>query len=247
MAHFQQLQFVHEVSEGLPEFFFNKKVLEIGSWDVNGTIRGFFKDCDYLGVDIAEGQGVDLVCKGEDIDIADQTFDVVISCECFEHNIEWVRTFNNMVRMLKPGGLCLITCATLGRPEHGTKRTMAGLSLTAINNFSNYYRNLSPADFRKNINLDNHFSSYKFFINMYSKDLYFVGIKKGNSSHPFVFDKEMVRRIENIRRNKPTSFLSNFVCKAKFLFKFALASLLGEQKYHDLRFRMRKAEPEVTS
>ncbi len=149
MAHFQQLQFVREVKAGLPSFFSNKKVLEIGSWDVNGSVRSNFSNCDYIGVDIAEGTGVDLVSKGEDLTLADNEFDVVISCECFEHNFEWVKTFNNMIRMLKPDGLCVVTCATLGRSEHGTKRTNADASLTALNNFPHYYCNLSIMDFKK--------------------------------------------------------------------------------------------------
>ena len=45
-----------------PEFFQNKSVPEVGSWDTNGSIRRFFSNCEYIGVDIAEGPGVDVVC-----------------------------------------------------------------------------------------------------------------------------------------------------------------------------------------
>ena len=86
-------------------------------------VPGFFSNCEYIGVDIAEGPGVDVVCKGQNLQYESAAFDVVVSCECFEHNPFWKETFTNMVRMLKPGGICLITCATLGRKEHGTKRT----------------------------------------------------------------------------------------------------------------------------
>ena len=58
MAHYQQLKFIEEVSQEYPEFFQNKSVLEIGSWGTNGSIRRFFSNCEYIGVDIAEGPGV---------------------------------------------------------------------------------------------------------------------------------------------------------------------------------------------
>lgn len=241
MAHYQQLQFVRELSVGLPDYFTNSKVLEIGSWDVNGSIRNFFKDCDYLGVDIAEGPGVDLVSKGEDISLPDVYFDVVVSCECFEHNVEWVRTFKNMIRMLKPGGLCIVTCATLGRSEHGTKRTNADASLTALNNFPDYYKNLAPKDFRRNVDLNNGFESYRFFLNAYSKDLYFMGIKKKTTGEAMQsICPDIITRIKNIRREKHVSFISSLRHRLKFLYRYSLASVLGEGNYHDLKYRINK-------
>src|SRR5664279_5161975 len=207
MAHYQQLKFVSELSIGLPDYFSNKKVLEVGSWDVNGSIRSMFKECEYLGIDVAEGPGVDLVCKGEDIQLPDHTFDVVMSCECFEHNLAWEETFRNMIRMLKLGGLCVVTCATLGRSEHGTKRTNPDASLTALNNYPDYYRNLKPSDFKRDFDLPNIFEGHCFQLNPYGKDLYFLGIKKGGklSSKPLL-DEIMVTRIRSITRAKPTSY-----------------------------------------
>ena len=80
-----------------------------------------FSNCEYIGVDIAEGPGVDVVCKGQNLQYESAAFDVVVSCECFEHNPFWKETFTNMLRMLKPVEICLITCATLGRKEHVQK------------------------------------------------------------------------------------------------------------------------------
>ena len=50
-----------------------------------------------------------------DIALPTASFDVVISCECFEHNPYWRETFLNMTRVLRPGGLFVLTCATTGR------------------------------------------------------------------------------------------------------------------------------------
>ncbi len=79
-----------------PQYFYESKVLEVGSLDINGSIRQFFVGCDYVGVDLGEGRGVDVVARGEELDYPDDSFDVVASCECFEHNPEWVKTFNNI-------------------------------------------------------------------------------------------------------------------------------------------------------
>lgn len=240
MAHFQQLEFVRIVKAGLPDYFSNKKVLEIGSWDVNGSVRNNFTNCDYLGVDIAEGAGVDLVAKGEGLSIAADTFDVVISCECFEHNPEWAKTFHNMIRMLRPGGLCIVTCATLGRSEHGTERTNADASLTALNHFPDYYRNLVPKDFKKDIELDVCFHPYQFFLNIYSRDLYFIGIKKSEQKPVESFSPELLVQIKSIRREKPLSFISALNYNIKFGYRYALASVLGEKNYHHFKHYLSK-------
>ncbi len=51
-----------------------------------------------------EGPGVDVVSSGHALDFPDETFDVTLSCECFEHNPYWLETFRNMHRMTKAGG-----------------------------------------------------------------------------------------------------------------------------------------------
>ena len=77
MAHPEQRDFILKVKEKYPEFFKGKKVLDIGSLDINGSARDFFEDCDYTGIDVGEGKGVDIVCPGEEWNAPDQTYDVV--------------------------------------------------------------------------------------------------------------------------------------------------------------------------
>jgi hypothetical protein len=67
VSHSWQLDFVGAIKKSYPEFFTNAKVLEVGSLDINGSIRPFFENCDYLGVDLGEGRGVDMVAKGEEL------------------------------------------------------------------------------------------------------------------------------------------------------------------------------------
>lgn len=179
MSHASQQDFVRLISIDLPEFFNGSKVLEVGSLDINGSVRSFFSDCDYTGLDIGPGKGVDIVCEGQKYDAPENTFDHVISCEVMEHNPHWVETFQNMTRVCKPGGLMIMTCATIGRPEHGTRRSRPTNSPLTINQGWDYYRNLAGKDFEKKLNLDEMFEYHHFWTNWGSYDLCFCGVKKG--------------------------------------------------------------------
>jgi len=91
----------------------------------------------------------------------------------------------NIIKMLKPGGLFLFTCASTGRPEHGTRRTSpidAPLLIQISEEWSDYYKNLTESDIRKIVNFDNAFPDGEFqyrFENGVPIDLYFYGIKGG--------------------------------------------------------------------
>lgn len=118
MAHDQQLKFLEILSS---EFLFQKsnkklKVIEIGSYKVNQSIRKYFKGAsEYIGVDLIPGPGVDYVGSGAKASFPDKYFTVSVSCECFEHNPDWVATMQNMYRMTKKSGLVIISCASRGR------------------------------------------------------------------------------------------------------------------------------------
>lgn len=178
MSHQNQRDFVRTVSNSLPSFFSEVKVLEVGSLNINGTVRDFFSNCEYLGIDIAPGKGVDLVCEGQRFDAPDSSFDQVISCEVMEHNPHWKETFNNMIRVCKPGGLVTMTCATTGRPEHGTTRSSPTKSPLTVEQGWDYYRNLHSKDFRSACNLERDFVQHQFWTNWRSFDLCFVGLKR---------------------------------------------------------------------
>lgn len=171
MSHQSQLDFVSSIKSRFPECFEGKKVLEIGSLDINGSVRQFFTNCQYIGVDLGHGKGVDIIAKGEDLTYDDNLFDTVISCECLEHNEKWAETFNNMTRM--SSGLVLMTCATVGRPEHGTKRT----SPSDAPFCNDYYMNLTEQDIRSNCDLSK-FELFEFSTNNSPADLYFFGLCK---------------------------------------------------------------------
>jgi len=193
MSHQHQLEFVSRVGEIFPGHFRGRKVLEIGSLEVNDSVRRFFRDCDYLGIDIAAGPGVDVVCQGQDFAAPDGAFDVVISCEVMEHNPHWRETFANMVRLCAPHGLVVMSCAGIGRREHGTARSDPQASPLTVAQGWNYYRNLSAADFRA-AGLVEAFRYHRFMVNWVSCDLYFVGVKDG-------VDAATAARVERLARD----------------------------------------------
>ncbi|MCO4095146.1 MAG: class I SAM-dependent methyltransferase [Acidovorax sp.] len=178
MAHANQFEFISLVKQQFPGNFSGGKVLEVGSLDINGSVRSFFAADRYIGVDVAEGPGVDEVCQGQLLDHPTGTFDAVISCECMEHNPFWVETLANMFRMAKPGALVIVSFATTGRAEHGTTRTAISDSPLSISIGWEYYRNISAAMFKQRLNLDYWFDDYLMVPNWHNCDLYFVGIKK---------------------------------------------------------------------
>lgn len=173
MAHPEQRVFFEQTRERFPHYFKNLYVLEVGSLNINGTVRDFFDTGRYLGVDVAEGHGVDLVAPGQDLQFPDNWFDVAVSAECFEHNPQWLETFTNMHRMASK--FVIFTCATEGRPEHGTTRTTPEDSPFTLT--WNYYQNLTEQDFRDALDFDSLFQQYEFTTNEHSHDLYFWGIK----------------------------------------------------------------------
>ena len=179
MAHPQQVDFCRKVKQLFPEYFENVRVLDIGSLDINGNNRYLFDEYKYVGVDVGPGKNVDVVSKGHEYN-SDEPFDIVISSECFEHDMYYPETIKNCIRLTKSNGLFTFTCASEGRPEHGTRRTRPQDSplLAEYGEWSDYYKNLTEEDIRDVFNPDEFFSEYYFEYNSQAFDLYFWGIKK---------------------------------------------------------------------
>jgi SAM-dependent methyltransferase len=181
MSHKEQMHFVWEIWKKFPEFFQNTKVLEIGSLIIEkpAISRNIFTNCEYIGIDINPGPGVDVVTLGHLYDAPDETFDMVMSCECFEHDMYYEKTISNMIRLLKPGGLMFFTCATTGRPEHGTKNSTPQDSpfTSQIKEWDNYYKNLTETDIRNISYFSKNMHGHYFASFEASNDLYYYGWK----------------------------------------------------------------------
>jgi cephalosporin hydroxylase len=96
----------------------NKKILDVGSYDVNGTMKPIFEQGQYIGLDMEKGPNVDVVGKSHEIPFIDNFFDIVISSSCFEHDDMFWVSFKEMCRVLKPSGYMYIQAPQNG-PYHG--------------------------------------------------------------------------------------------------------------------------------
>jgi len=183
--HPEARDFMLFVKQQIGEFFRNKSVLDVGSGDINGNNRFLFDNCTYEGNDVFQAPNVTVVSKTSALHFDNNTFDTIVSTECFEHDPEYVASFQKIVSMLRPGGLFCFTCASTGRPEHGTRRTSPGDSwgtIGDINGWQDYYKNLEFSDLNNAIPVVEIFSQYAAYYNATTCDLYFWGIKGGASN-----------------------------------------------------------------
>lgn len=102
------------------------RVIEVGSRDVNGTVRDVLTEAGYewafwLGIDCMDGPGVDIVSPAEvALGVVDSgSFDLAVTTEVLEHAQQWRMILAALVRVVKPGGHLIVTCAGPGRPPHG--------------------------------------------------------------------------------------------------------------------------------
>ncbi|MGH9341989.1 MAG: methyltransferase domain-containing protein [Acidobacteriota bacterium] len=92
------------------------KVLDVGSFNVNGCVRALFPD--YTGVDMRPGRNVDQVANAHNLPFPDEHFDHVLSLEMIEHDDAFWSSFEEMKRVLRPGGMLVITTRGIGFPKH---------------------------------------------------------------------------------------------------------------------------------
>jgi SAM-dependent methyltransferase len=89
-------------------------IFEFGSYQVEGQVdyanlRALFPGKDYVGCDMRPGPGVDRVEDVSAITLPDASAGTILCIETFEHVFEVRRAFDEVFRILKPGGLFVIT------------------------------------------------------------------------------------------------------------------------------------------
>jgi SAM-dependent methyltransferase len=97
------------------------RVLEIGSQNINGTVRQFFSDAsEYIGTDMQQGDGVDVVLDNKSLmtHFGPNSFDTIVACEVLEHDRIFWQTIYQIRTLLRVGGHVIITTPTLGFPYH---------------------------------------------------------------------------------------------------------------------------------
>ena len=101
-----------------------KDVLDVGSLDVNGTLREVVEPLGpkrYIGVDVRSGPGVDEICAAEEVvdRFGRESFDVVLATEVLEHVDDWRGAVRSLKEVLRPDGVALLTTCAPGFPYHG--------------------------------------------------------------------------------------------------------------------------------
>lgn len=179
--HKQVHEYLIHVADYLANFFTYQRVVEFGALHLNGSSRDHFYRCDYTGIDLAPGPGVDVVSSAKDWrpSPGERPVDVVVSTEMLEHDVEWRESLANMAQVLRPGGLMILTCATTGREEHGTASRhpdCSPLTVAMGGERASYYRNLTQADVAEAIDVERVFEWHAFDVN--GHDVRFWGVKR---------------------------------------------------------------------
>ncbi|WP_152050875.1 methyltransferase domain-containing protein [Tautonia marina] len=89
-------------------------IVEFGAYQVEGQegfadLRSLFPGKQYLGCDMRSGPGVDRVEDVSAMTLNDESAGTIICLETFEHVFEVRRAFDEVYRVLKPGGLFILT------------------------------------------------------------------------------------------------------------------------------------------
>lgn len=96
------------------------RVLDLGSYDVNGTYRTLFNNpgWTYTGLDLSPGPGVDIVLADPyRFPLRSGTFDLVVSGQAFEHVEMFWQSWLEMLRVTREDGLIFLVAPSRG-PEH---------------------------------------------------------------------------------------------------------------------------------
>ena len=107
----------------LPTDIKGKRVLEVGSLDVNGSARPTIQrlaPSEYIGVDNSAGKSVDMVLDASQLvsKFGVASFDLVVSTEMLEHVEDWKPIVAQLKEVVKPNGLLVITTRSPGFPYH---------------------------------------------------------------------------------------------------------------------------------
>ncbi len=91
-------------------------VIEIGSQDVNGSLREVCpKDFVYTGLDFQKAKGVDIVLNDPYLlPLESESVDIVLSSSCFEHSEMFWLVYLEIMRVLKPHGLFYLNVPSSG-------------------------------------------------------------------------------------------------------------------------------------
>lgn len=107
-----------------------KSVLEIGSYNVNGTARSVIDHNTWLGVDSRPGPDVDLVLDGAALGTKfGPIFDLVVCLETLEHCLDWRAVLKAAWGCTMQNGFLLLSTPGADFPRHDTPNDYQRFSL----------------------------------------------------------------------------------------------------------------------
>lgn len=123
------------------------RLLEFGSYNVNGTQRVNFPEYEYIGVDIEAGPCVDIVGDVTDhVAIKHELealelrsfwgYNVVVSCETLEHVPLFWKALQTISMFCRDGGHILLSFPTFGFPYHAFPVDCNRFTMDAVNGWA---------------------------------------------------------------------------------------------------------------
>lgn len=109
-------------------FHSGQKVLDIGCGD---KPYAHFFSCEYIGLDPYPGTKADLVRNAWDSGLPDGSIDGIVLNQSLEHISDTVGTIREIERVLKPGGLVLVTVPQTMR-NHGIPLSLKEAGITNV-------------------------------------------------------------------------------------------------------------------
>ena len=97
-----------------------EKVLDVGSRNINGSVRDVLPGVDITGIDFIKCRDVDVVMNAHHIlrKFGYHKFDLVTCCETLEHDDAFWMTVQQMRQVVKPGGYLFISTPGINFFKH---------------------------------------------------------------------------------------------------------------------------------
>jgi len=194
-----------------------KRVIDVGSYNFNGSIRPYIESLEpneYLGVDLLEGEYVDIVCNADDLvsNFGKESFDLVVCSEMLEHTKNWNATIHNIKNICKRGGTIFITTRSYGYPCHGFPNDYWRYEINDMKNIFNDFEiiqlendSLTPGVFmkaRKPKNFtENDLSQIKLYSILINKKTNTLNNYQNNSHYKGLLLKNYLRNIVEVFSN----------------------------------------------
>jgi hypothetical protein len=86
----------------------NRSTLEVGSLNVNGSVRPLFTG-PYVGIDMQAGSGVDMVLNAHDLGMVSNRFDCIVCTEMLEHDDQPWLSLQQMAKVGTQSCVLLLT------------------------------------------------------------------------------------------------------------------------------------------